>query len=43
VLPVRVLITGAHWTDAGVASWYDFAVAIAEEGAQPVLEEVKNV
>ncbi|MGH8211221.1 MAG: dTDP-4-dehydrorhamnose reductase [Steroidobacteraceae bacterium] len=28
-------ITGIHhWTDAGVASWYDFAVAIAEEGAQ---------
>jgi dTDP-4-dehydrorhamnose reductase len=31
-----------HWRDAGVASWYDFAVAIAEEGlalgllAQPV-------
>lgn len=22
-----------HWTDAGVASWYDFAVAIAEEVA----------
>ncbi len=22
-----------HWTDAGVASWYDFAVAIAEEGS----------
>ncbi len=22
-----------HWTDAGVASWYDFGVAIAEEGA----------
>jgi dTDP-4-dehydrorhamnose reductase len=21
-----------HWTDAGVASWYDFARAIAEEG-----------
>jgi len=21
-----------HWTDAGIASWYDFAVAIAEEG-----------
>lgn len=21
-----------HWTDAGVATWYDFAVAIAEEG-----------
>ena len=20
-----------HWTDAGVASWYDFAVAVAEE------------
>ena len=23
-----------HWSDAGVASWYDLAVAIAEEGAQ---------
>jgi dTDP-4-dehydrorhamnose reductase len=23
-----------HWTDAGVASWYDFAIAIAEEGAE---------
>ncbi|MDD3760654.1 MAG: dTDP-4-dehydrorhamnose reductase [Acidithiobacillus sp.] len=23
-----------HWTDAGVASWYDFAVAIQEEGRQ---------
>ena len=23
-----------HWTDAGVASWYDFAVAIQEEGLQ---------
>ena len=23
-----------HWTDAGVASWYDFAVAIAEDAAQ---------
>lgn len=22
-----------HWSDAGVATWYDFAVAIAEEGA----------
>jgi dTDP-4-dehydrorhamnose reductase len=22
-----------HWTDAGVASWYDFATAIAEEGS----------
>ena len=20
-----------HWTDAGIASWYDFAVAIMEE------------
>jgi dTDP-4-dehydrorhamnose reductase len=20
-----------HWTDAGVASWYDFAVAVQEE------------
>jgi dTDP-4-dehydrorhamnose reductase len=28
-------LTGIHhWTDNGVASWYDFAVAIAEEGAQ---------
>jgi dTDP-4-dehydrorhamnose reductase len=26
-------VTGTHhWTDAGVASWYDFAVAIREEG-----------
>ena len=24
-----------HWTDAGVASWYDFAVAIAEEAPRP--------
>lgn len=23
-----------HWTDAGVASWYDFAIAIAEEGVE---------
>ena len=23
-----------HWTDAGVASWYDFAMAIAAEGRQ---------
>lgn len=23
-----------HWTDAGVASWYDFAVAIAEESTE---------
>lgn len=28
-------ITGIyHWTDAGVASWYDFAVAIMEEANQ---------
>jgi len=30
----RPSITGIHhWTDYGVASWYDFAVAIAEESA----------
>jgi len=28
-----------HWTDAGVASWYDFAVAIQEEGIQAGLLE----
>ena len=28
-------ITGIfHWTDSGVASWYDFAMAIQEEGVQ---------
>ena len=36
-----------HWSDAGVASWYDFAVAIAEEGAQrgllPSAVEVKPI
>jgi dTDP-4-dehydrorhamnose reductase len=26
-----------HWADAGVASWYDFAVAIAEEAAAVAL------
>jgi dTDP-4-dehydrorhamnose reductase len=26
-----------HWTDDGVASWYDFAVAIAEEGTSAKL------
>jgi dTDP-4-dehydrorhamnose reductase len=26
------LIGTFHWSDAGIASWYDFAVAIAEEG-----------
>jgi dTDP-4-dehydrorhamnose reductase len=30
----RPAVTGTHhWTDSGVASWYDFAVAIAEESA----------
>jgi dTDP-4-dehydrorhamnose reductase len=30
----RPQLTGIyHWSDAGVASWYDFAVAIAEEAA----------
>lgn len=36
-----------HWTDAGVASWYDFAVAIAEEAAVarvlPALAEVTPI
>jgi dTDP-4-dehydrorhamnose reductase len=26
-----------HWSDAGVASWYDFAVAIAEEAQGKLL------
>jgi dTDP-4-dehydrorhamnose reductase len=31
----RPLVYGTlHWTDAGVASWYDFAVAIQEEALQ---------
>lgn len=31
-LSVQKQLTGIyHWTDAGVASWYDFAVAIQEE------------
>lgn len=30
---VELALSGTlHWTDAGVASWYDFAVAIHEEG-----------
>ena len=30
---IETKLTGIyHWTDAGVASWYDFAVAIQEEG-----------
>jgi dTDP-4-dehydrorhamnose reductase len=33
-----------HWTDAGVASWYDFAVAIAEEAfARGLLAAVPEV
>lgn len=33
-----------HWTDAGVASWYDFAVAIAEEGhAAGLLKQTAEV
>jgi dTDP-4-dehydrorhamnose reductase len=33
-----------HWTDAGVASWYDFAVAIAEEAvARGVLKTMPEV
>lgn len=33
-----------HWSDAGVCSWYDFAVAIAEEGrAQELLPGVVEV
>lgn len=33
-----------HWTDAGVASWYDFAVAIAEEAvATGLLRDMPQV
>jgi dTDP-4-dehydrorhamnose reductase len=36
-----------HWSDAGVASWYDFAVAIAEEavarGLLPAMPEVEPI
>lgn len=31
-----------HWSDAGVASWYDFAVAIGEIGLQSGLLESKS-
>jgi dTDP-4-dehydrorhamnose reductase len=32
-------VTGIHhWTDAGVASWYDFAIAIQEEGCRRGME-----
>ena len=39
---IEIDATGIHhWTDAGVASWYDFAVAIQEEGlAMGVLDEL---
>lgn len=31
----KLRLTGTiHWTGAGIASWYDFAVAIQEEGVQ---------
>jgi dTDP-4-dehydrorhamnose reductase len=39
-----------HWTDAGVASWYDFAEAIAELGAargllatRPAVEPIRTI
>jgi len=33
-----------HWCDSGVASWYDFAVAIAEEGVEfGVLSRVPSI
>ncbi|MGH7732705.1 MAG: sugar nucleotide-binding protein, partial [Gemmatimonadales bacterium] len=33
-----------HYTDAGVASWYDFACAIAEEGVRSgLLEQAPTV
>ncbi len=40
-----VRITGIHhWTDAGVASWYDFAVAIAAKGhALELIERLPRV
>jgi dTDP-4-dehydrorhamnose reductase len=41
----RPLLQGIyHWSDAGVCSWYDFAVAIAEEGlAVGLLSRVPEV
>ncbi|MFU8765059.1 MAG: dTDP-4-dehydrorhamnose reductase [Haliea sp.] len=41
----RPLLQGIyHWSDAGVCSWYDFAVAIAEEGlAAGLLSRVPEV
>lgn len=42
---VEKKITGVHhWTDAGVASWYDFAVAIQEEAlALGLLDKEINI
>lgn len=42
----RIIQAGApsgiyHWSDAGAASWYDFAVAIQEEGIQAGILESK--
>jgi len=38
-------VTGIlHWTDAGAASWYDFAVAIGEIGhSEGILEKIAQV
>jgi len=37
-------LAGAHhWTQAGVASWYDFAVAIAEEAQDQGLIDAVNI
>lgn len=45
LLAARADLSGTfHWTDAGVASWYDFAVAIAEEAvAHGVLKSLPEV
>jgi dTDP-4-dehydrorhamnose reductase len=42
---LRPAVTGIyHWSDAGVCSWYDFAVAISEEAvALGVLEQAARV
>lgn len=32
-----------HWTDAGIASWYDFAVAIADEACKVGLLEERPI
>jgi dTDP-4-dehydrorhamnose reductase len=39
-ISARPELTGIHhWSDAGTASWYDFALAIAEEGRRAGLLE----